>query len=320
MVLMIIAILIVVGLVLGSFVNALVWRLRQQELAESQKSKAKSPKPKADKGRLQRLSAFSFRPSTKNRYSILAGRSMCPNCKHELAAKDLIPVLSWLSLRGKCRYCQKPISVQYPLVELGTAAVFAASYWFWPSALVRGTIHCPMPTLFHGATLGSNVLFVLWLVLLTGFMALVVYDLRWYLLPDRIVYPLGAVAGLFALLTAAVNDRPLTTLLNAALAIVIGGGIFYLLFQLSNGKWIGGGDVKLGWLLGAVVGTPAKALLFIFIASLLGSFVSVPLLMSKRLKRSSIVPFGPFLIIGAVLTVLFGTDILHWYRQTFINF
>src|SRR5476651_645529 len=139
MMLMIIVVLVVFGLCLGSFVNALVWRLHEQD-----KKQAKN-------------------------LSILNGRSMCPNCKHELAAKDLVPVLSWLSLRGKCRYCGKPISVQYPLVEMVTSGLFVASYLWWPEVL-------------HGAQVAA---FGLWLALLVGLMALLVYDLRWFLLPNR---------------------------------------------------------------------------------------------------------------------------------------
>src|SRR4051812_13278636 len=103
MMLMIIAVLIVFGLCLGSFVNALVWRVHEQEAAK--------------------------KPNKK--LSVLNGRSMCPHCEHELAAKDLIPVLSWLSLGGKCRYCHKPISKQYPLVELLTALLVVGSYIWW---------------------------------------------------------------------------------------------------------------------------------------------------------------------------------------------
>lgn len=275
MVLMIIIVLTVVGLCLGSFVNALVWRLHEQ----------------AGGGK-----------ENKN-LSIVKGRSMCPACRHGLAGKDLVPVLSWLALRGKCRYCGKPISAQYPIVELGLAILFVASYLWWP--IVFDT--------------AQTAVFGLWLALLTGLIALLVYDARWFLLPNRLIYPLGGLAAVQALIVIATADKPLTVLLNMILAVAVGGGIFYLLFQASKGKWIGGGDVKLGWLLGLVAATPARAILFIFIGALLGSLVSLPLLAAKRLKRTSVIPFGPFLIIGAIVTVLFGADILRWYQQTFMG-
>src|SRR5690606_19684146 len=107
----IIAALVILGLCLGSFVNALVFRLHMQMKA-SEKHRGK----KVQKAKL----------------SIVSGRSMCVHCHHELAWYDLIPVLSWLTLGGKCRYCHKPIAWQYPLVELATAALFALSYVYWP--------------------------------------------------------------------------------------------------------------------------------------------------------------------------------------------
>lgn len=273
---MIIVVLAVLGLCLGSFANALVWRVHEQS------KKTKRP---------QNL-------------SVLSGRSMCPECRHELAASDLIPVFSWLALRGKCRYCGKPISMQYPAVELATAGLFVASYVWWPETLQ-----------------GLQVaIFALWLLLLTGLVALCVYDLRWLLLPKRITYPLTVIAAAQAVVVVLAANRPSVALLDEALAVLIGGGIFYVIFQASKGKWMGGGDVKLGWILGLATGTPAKAVLFIFIASVLGSLVSLPLVALHKLKKSSVIPFGPFLIAGAIITVLFGNDILHWYRQTFINY
>ncbi len=276
MVLMVIAVLTVIGLCLGSFVNALVWRLHEQS---------------------------NDKTGHKN-LSIVSGRSMCPNCRHGLAVKDLVPIVSWLALRGKCRYCGQPISAQYPLVELSMAALFVTSYLWWPNA-------------FDTA---QTAVFGLWLALLAGFVALLVYDLRWSVLPNKLIYPLGAVAAVQAAVNVAAADKPLAALINAALAVAIGGGLFYLIFQISSGKWIGGGDVKLGWLLGLVVATPARAVLLIFLGSVLGSLFSLPLLAAGRLKRTSTIPFGPFLIIAVIIVQLFGADILDWYRQMFINF
>lgn len=279
--LMIVLILVILGLCAGSFVNALVWRLHEQERLTDHK--------KANKKLLQRL-------------SISRGRSMCPHCHHELAGKDLVPLFSWVVLKGKCRYCHKSISAQYPLVELACAGLFVASYVGWPAAIE-----------------GEQVtLFTIWLVLLTGLLALLVYDLRWLLLPNRIMYPLGGIALIYAFSGVLAADRPHHALLNVFFAVAIGGGIFYLLFQVSQGKWIGGGDVKLGWLLGLLVGSPAKAFLLLFLASFLGSLVSLPLLATGRLKRTSTIPFGPFLITAAIITVLFGTTILNWYRDSIL--
>jgi len=278
---MIIAVLIVFGLCLGSFVNALAWRLREQEL--------ETDKKKPNKAYLKSL-------------SISRGRSMCSHCHHELAAKDLVPVISWLSLKGKCRYCQKSIP-DSPIVELSTAALFVISYMYWPLALEGW----------------QTVIFGLWLAILVGLVALTVYDLRWFLLPNRIIYPLAVIALIQAAIVFAISPEPLKTGLMMAAAVAIGGGIFYFIFQISGGKWIGGGDVRLGWLLGLIVASPAKSLLFIFVAALVGTFISVPLLLSGRLKRSAVIPFGPFLILGAIIAVLFGANILDWYQNFLVQ-
>lgn len=277
---MVIVGLILLGLCLGSFVNALVWRVREQSGQLKQK--------KADK-------AYS------DKLSISKGRSMCPNCKHELKLIDLIPLLSWLSLKGKCRYCRKPISVQYPLVELATAGIFVASYLWWPETL-------------SGLEIAA---FVAWLGVLTGLMALFVYDVRWYLLPNRIMMPTGVLAGLYAAIQVAQADRPAQAVVALVSSVLIGGGLFYLLFQVSGGKWIGGGDVKLGALLGAVLGTPALSVLMIFLASFIGTLVSLPLLATRKLKPKSTIPFGPLLIIAAIIAQLFGQSIIDWYLGIF---
>ncbi len=275
MLLMIIAALILLGLCLGSFANAVIWRVHEQ---------SKSKQAQQD-------------------LSILKGRSMCPHCRHRLGLWDLVPALSWLFLKGKCRYCRKPISPQYPVVELATAGLFVASYLWWPVAV-------------HGT---QTVLLALWLLLLTGLMALLVYDLRWMLLPNRLIYPTAVIAGAYAVVAVASSDHVFTALLNVVLAVAVGGGLFYGLYQLSGGKWIGGGDVRLGWLLGLVAGTPGRSLLLIFLASLIGTVVGVPLLAAKRLGRNSVIPFGPLLIVAAVVVQLFGHALIEWYQHVFLS-
>lgn len=271
---MIIAILILLGLCFGSFVNALVWRLHEQD----------KPKKK--------------RAASDTDLSIVSGRSMCPHCKHTLSVSDLIPLLSWLILRGKCHYCHKPIGWQYPLVEAATALLFVSSYLWWPLSFDAGGI-------FE---------LIIWLVSLVGFMALIVYDLRWMLLPNKIVFPITGLAIIKVLGIALFFDGGFQSIINAVLGLAIAGGIFYVLFQVSNGKWIGGGDVKLGFALGLLLGTPTLALMMLFVASLLGTLIALPGLITKKLQRTSMLPFGPFLIIGTILVKLFGQTLLNWYQ------
>src|SRR5687768_15554233 len=134
--------LILAGLMFGSFINALVWRLHKKK-------------------------------------NWVTGRSECPHCHHKLAPLDLVRFFSWLFLGGKCRYCHKRIP-DGPLVELALPALFVLSYLFWPQPL-------------HGEGLFT---FIFWLVFLVGFTALAVYDLKWFLLPDVIVFPLIGLAAL----------------------------------------------------------------------------------------------------------------------------
>lgn len=274
---MVIAILVTLGLAFGSFVNALVWRLYQQDL----------PKKK--------------RAASDAELSISRGRSMCPHCKHTLAWYDLVPVFSWLSLAGKCRYCKKPIGWQYPLVELLTAGVFVISYLFWPTGLDSA------------ATIS---LFVVWLASVVGFAALVVYDLRWMLLPNKIVFPLIGLGFLATLLRAAQSDNVFGSLLAALGGLAVAGGIFYVVFQVSNGTWIGGGDVKLGFAIGLLLGSPVLAFLMLFLASLMGLLVAIPGVILKRSKLNARLPFGPFLIASTVLVMLAGQRLIDWYAST----
>ena len=269
------ACVLILGLALGSFVNALVWRLHEQ---------AKLSKKKANPD-----------------LSIMSGRSMCPDCHHRLGFWDLLPVISWLTLGGKCRYCRQPISWQYPLVELSTATLFGLSYLFWP---------------FGWQAIGVFQ-FAVWLLMLTGFMALSVYDLRWQTLPSRIIYPLSALALLqTAVLTVYHQDWRIAV--SALVGVLCLGGLFYVMFQVSDGKWIGGGDVRLGVTLGLLVGGPAQAILLLFLASLTGTLASLPLLVSNKSGLRRKVAFGPFLIVAAVMVYLFGTSIVNWYKSRFL--
>lgn len=262
------------GLAFGSFVNALVWRLHQQ-MGPQRPSKA-----------------------AQRQLSILKGHSMCPHCRHRLAARDLVPVFSWLWLKGRCRYCHKPISWQYPLVEAVTAILFGVSYLCWPDP-------------WSGLTVFQ---FGCWLILLTGFVALAVYDTTWMLLPNRIIYPLLLVAMLLVGVSAAAQ-KDWGVLLGALLGVLCLGGLFGLIYAVSRGKWIGFGDVRLGVVLGLVVGGALPALLVLFVASLLGTLYAVPLLLAGHSRLSRRVPFGPFLLAATVLVVLFGDGLISWYSN-----
>lgn len=266
--------LVVLGLCLGSFVNALVYRLHEQ----------------------------SRKSSKSKKLSIVNGRSICVHCGHVLSWRDLIPVLSWTLLRGRCRYCNKPVSWQYPVVELAVAGLFVISYLFWP------VIEAPLDSL------DSYVNFIAWLAVLTGFTALFIYDLRWMLLPNRIIYPLLAFAAVLATYNILSADNVVQASYDTLMSVVIASGVFYLLFLVSNGRWIGGGDVKLGLLIGLMLADPFKAFLMLMAASTLGTLLVLPGLLLKKLKTTSRIPFGPFLMAGALFAMLFGQTLIDWYK------
>lgn len=272
---MIIFILFIFGLALGSFVNALVWRVHQQQGAKSAKQRAK--------------------------LSITKGRSMCPDCRHTLAMKDLVPVFSWLMLKGRCRYCNKPISWQYPAVEMAMAATFVLSYIFWP-----GAVDSAEDWLLFGTWLASSV----------GLLALLVYDFRWMLLPNRILYPTAfvAISGRLAYIFAYETDKT-QALLSMCLSIAVASGIFFLLYIVSSGRWIGFGDVRLGFITGALLANPVLSLLMIFIASLLGTLFVLPDIISRKKTIQAKLPYGPFLIIATAICLLSGQSLIDWYEK-----
>lgn len=305
---MVIAALILIGLCLGSFVNAFVWRFHEQAgLAEGAAAEQQAPKS----GKNAKARSVSSKQLTSDDLSITRGRSMCVHCHHPLAARDLVPVLSYVWLRGKCRYCGKPIQ-DTPFAELVTPAAFVLSYLLWPVA-------------FTGAGLFT---FCLWLVFIVGLAILALYDIKWFELPHKIVLPLIGLAVGQVLVVALCFGGGVETLARAGLGALVGGGLFFLLYiispkeKLEDGaeisKWIGGGDITLGVLLGTLVGGPGEALLLIFVASLLGTLVAIPLLAAGKAGRGTHLPFGPYLILAALIVMLWGDRIITGYTSLFI--
>lgn len=269
---MIIGFLFIIGLMLGSFVNALVWRIHE---VEKTRSKIK-----------------------RKKLSILKGRSMCPNCEHQLAAKDLAPLGSWVVLKGKCRYCKKAISWHYPLIELVTGLSFVLFYQLWPFA-ISGT---------------GWLVFAAWLLVVVVLLALAVYDLKWMELPDRLVRVATVLSVVYFFLLILDQSYSLAMIGYALLGPATLFGIFYLLFQVSKGSWIGGGDVKLAPALGLLAGGLLESLLLLFLASLIGSLIGIPLLLRNKQKNQLRIPFGPLLITAVCVVVLCGPQLLDWYK------
>ena len=231
------------------------------------------------------LNVCILRWGAEPKQSVVSPRSRCPRCGKGLAWYDNIPVVSWLLLRARCRGCGLPISIQYPLIELATAGLWA--YMAWRHGLTLETL--------RGALLGTILL------------GIAMTDARAYIIPDEFTWGGLAIGLLFSLAGG------LAGLGHALLGAAVGFGILWLVGTV--GTWIfkedamGGGDVKMMAMVGAFVGWQG-VLLTIFLGALIGSLVFVPLMLMGQKK---LVPFGIFLAIGAAATYLLGPSILAWY-------
>lgn len=241
----------ILGLIIGSFLNCVIYRLE------------------ADK-------------------SFLFGRSFCPQCNHTLSGWDLIPVLSFLFLKGKCRYCQKPISIQYPLVELATGLLFL---------LIFNSTFYDLPlTIYY--------------LLITCFLILIfIYDLKHYIIPDQIIYSAILISFLYLLITNHLMPNTILSALGAS-------GFFLLIYLVSRGQWLGFGDVKLAFLMGLFLGFP-HILVALFLSFFIGAVVGLLLIAKGKKTLKSEVPFGPFLVIGTIIAFLYGQRLINWYLNLF---
>jgi leader peptidase (prepilin peptidase)/N-methyltransferase len=223
-------------------------------------------------------------------------RSKCPHCGHTLSALDNIPVVSYIVLRGRCRHCGARISPRYPLIELATGILFAGAAAKFGNSLETA--------LFAG--------FFWVLVVLT------VIDLEHKLLPNRIVYP-AFVAGWIGLALVALVDGEPDRLLDAALGAVAFGGFFFLLAFIYPAG-MGGGDVKLAFVLGTFLGYLGGlgiTAVGMFLSFLLGGVIGGAVMLATGGGRKMQVPFGPFLAAGAVAAVFAGRVILDTYLAGF---
>jgi leader peptidase (prepilin peptidase)/N-methyltransferase len=223
--------------------------------------------------------------------SVVRPGSACPACGSAIRPQDNIPVLSWLVLRGRCRHCGSAIPVRYPLVEAGTAAVFAAT------AFVVGA-RAVLPAYWWAAAVA---------------IVLAVVDLDTKRIPNRILYP-GTVVGAVLLAAGALVDGEPAALLRA-----LGGGVGYFALLLAVAVaargGFGFGDVKLGFLLGVFLaylswGTLAVG---IFGAFLVGGLAALGLLVVRRVGRRDAIPFGPAMVVGAFAAAAWGPQIAAWY-------
>jgi len=277
------------GLCMGSFAGASIWRLRARQLKED-----KELGEHVDKSEYTRLEKL-----TKHKLS--SDRSMCLSCGYTLKWYDMIPLVSWLFLGGKCRKCHKKIGYLEPLIELGLALFFVLSFMFWPYPLQTGLQISRL---------------VIWLVAGVPLAILFVYDAKWFIL-DRTINNIVVVLGLCSSMVLMISTSfSMVSITNIAGSVLILGGLYYILFKLSGGKWVGGGDPLLGLGLGLLLADWKLAFIALFAANLVGTLVVLPGMLTGKLKRDSRVPFGPLLIIGFVIAGLAGSWLISLFFYT----
>ena len=239
-----------------------------------------------------------------SRQSFLRGRSFCPHCKHELGFFDLIPILSFIILKGKCRYCGKKISWQYPLVEICTGGLFLLilNFQFGGSQ-------------FSIFNLLTSIRFFYLLIVSSLFVVVFVYDLKHYIIPDKVIYPLIGITFFYQLIYnfQAVGPGFWSFLLSAFGA----AGFFFFLWFFSRGKWMGFGDVKLAFFMGFFLGWP-NILVALFSAFFIGAIIGIGLIILGKKTLKSQIPFGPFLVVGTFIALFWGQNLINWYINLII--
>lgn len=275
-------IIFITGLIFGSFLSVLFSRLEVGDRPQKKPTRKKKQSTLKD---------------------VLVGRSRCDHCHTQLPWYDNIPILSFLLLRGKCRKCGTQISHYHPVLEVSSGLLFVAAY------------------LFYGLDSQFFIACFFGLVMLLLF----AFDSKHQIIPNLIVVP--ALLAALVLITAQffvyqdhptlqltlVEANPFKNLLGGAAA----GGFFLLLYAISGGRWLGGGDLKLGVLIGLLLGWP-HVLVALILAYLIGTAYAIALLVGRHATLQSMLPFGPMLVMGWLVTLFYGEYIIQWYQGWFL--
>jgi leader peptidase (prepilin peptidase) / N-methyltransferase len=244
------------------------------------------------------------------RKSIVSSPSHCDSCQRRIAPVDLIPLLNYVWLRGRCRYCHARISLRVPLVELLTGALFFLAFWRF--------VLSPGPDNYAAFAVSA-----FWCCV---FLLIIFIDWEHKLILNKVTYPMAVVALVFLAIDSLMpgsnilgnlaflpQDKP------SILSGVIGGAVgftFFLLVFLINQRGMGLGDVKLAGLIGLVTGWPL-VIVGLLIGILTGGLVAIVALALRLKGRKDVIPYGTFLAIGPVITLFWGIDIFHWYQGLF---
>lgn len=263
------------------------------------------------------INALIYRQKTSKK---ITGRSKCPKCKHQLGVLDLIPIFSYVFLRGKCRYCGKAISIEYPLVELATGLIFALNFFIiFPS-------FSSLILTFDFSTMAKLILYLFYSTIL---IIIFIYDAKYGLILNKVIttgiviasFVWLVITGLYFLghstfvyefypISTSTPYNPILIVLGAVLA----SSLFFLLVFFSKEKLMGAGDIKLGLFMGLILGFPQVifALLFSFVS---GSIIGILLILFEKKTFKSTLPFAPFLVFGTFIMLFWGQIILNWYLK-----
>lgn len=244
------------GIILGSFLNVCIYRIPSKE-------------------------------------SILCPSSNCPNCSTPLHWYDLIPLLSYIIQRGKCRYCGHRISLQYPIVEFLNGLLYLVLYNRY----------------------GLNIHFVFYAIIFSILIVISFIDLYYQIIPDSLnilILIIGIIYEVLNLKLYNISLKPINNLLGLLIP-----SIFFILITIVSKGGMGGGDAKLIGTLGFILGIK-KVLLNMFLAFILGAIISIFLLIFKIKERKDPIPFGPFICVAFIITILWGQQLINWYTTNFL--
>lgn len=244
------------GIIIGSFLNVCIWRIPREE-------------------------SIAFPPSH------------CTACSASLKWYDLVPVFSYIFLKGKCRYCGEKISLQYPIIELLNGIIYSIIFYF----------------------LGLSAEFVFICIIASILLVISVIDYYHQIIPDSLVVIIFIAAVLYKIALKYTYNIPLN-IVDGMIGLLGSGLLFILIALVSNGG-MGGGDIKLIAVLGFILGWQ-RTLLSILLSFVIGAIISLFLLLFKKKGRKDAIPFGPFINIAFGITLLWGDKLIEWYLSSFI--
>jgi leader peptidase (prepilin peptidase)/N-methyltransferase len=220
--------------------------------------------------------------------SIIFPASHCPKCRSNISLKDNIPLLSYILLKGRCRNCKSKISIRYPVVELLTGLIYLIIY------------------LIYGLSIQS----LIYIILSSALIIIAFIDLNEQIVPDVISLPGIVIGFIISFFVSYIS------FVNSALGVFVGGGIILVIglagSVIFKKEAMGGGDVKLAAMIGAFLGW-RYIIISLFLGFFLGAVVGIILILSKIKNREDVVPFGPFIALGSIITLLWGEKIISWY-------